>query len=183
MVPSLSIRQSNVIPWLTGISTTEQDVNILLSVIAQDLYDAGTAAVAKIKVQHHSIAAVQAWPSAFSGISVISNRRTLFHRDQGGWPACFDFLAAAGTYDSGLLLCPDLGAKFIYSPGTAVALCGKMLRHGVFDWSGGERLCYAHFMRDNVHNRLGIQQTGWVDIKDYFPHMSEEFQKRMARDT
>ena len=180
MGPSHSLMKRNVIPWFTEITPAEEDLDMLLSVTASDLYHVGKVAIDKIKQQYSSTPVVQAWPSVFSGICVISNRRTLFHRDQGGWPACFDLLAAMGTYQTSELLCPDIGARFVYNPGTVIPICGKLLRHGVFEWEGGERLCYAHYMRNNVHDRLGLRQTTWVDRTNYTRHMSPRYLNRMA---
>jgi hypothetical protein len=113
-------------------------------------------------------------------MSVICDRKTLVHRDQGGWPACYDLLVAGGAYDEAWLEVPDIGAKFRYQPGTAVALCGKVLRHFVNHSIGGQRLCYAHYMRNNVHNRLSIPQTSWVSLKFYTWYMSQAFIARQS---
>ena len=61
----------------------------------------------------------------------------------------------------------DLGLKLLYFPGTGVAITGKVLRHAVETWDGGERICQAQFMKDAVHDRLGRQRPDWVYHKDY----------------
>jgi hypothetical protein len=88
---------------------------------------------------------------------------------------------AAGTYRDAVLSVPDVGAEFEYNPGTVVAICGKVLCHAAYDWSAGERLCYAHFMCDNVHNRLMVKQTSWSSMKLYESCMSRKYMQRMQQ--
>jgi|SRR5215510_5564535 len=181
MGPSQTLRREHINPWLTEICAVEEELNMLLSLIGAELYAAGSKAMNELTSDPAAHPHVRAWPSVFSGISVISNRKTLAHRDQGGWPQCYDLLLAAGNYSNALFSVPDVGAEFQYNPGTVVAICGKVLRHAVYDWSGGERLCYAHFMRNNVHNRLQVKQTSWSSMQLYESCMSRKFIQRMQQ--
>jgi hypothetical protein len=61
----------------------------------------------------------------------------------------------------------DLGMRLQYLPGTGVAIAGKVLRHGVRTWEGGERICLARFVKDSVHDRLGQPRPNWVCYDDY----------------
>jgi hypothetical protein len=79
----------------------------------------------------------------------------------------FDSLFSAGTHTNCNLDVPDIGATFSYLPGTGVAIAGKVLRHGVKVWEGGERICQARFMKDAVHDRLGLLKPTWVNYDDY----------------
>lgn len=153
----------------------------ILKLVAPDLYIAGWNAVKKSMDQHRDQPNVMLWPCAFSGITVIANRKTIVHRDSGGWPACYDLLLAGGNYGIGTLDVPDLNAKFVYNPGTVIAISGKVLRHSIEEWDGGERLCLAHFMRNNVHNRLNVMQTQWPRFQDYTGCMSSGFLHRWAQ--
>ena len=121
---------------------------------------------------------VKLWPSIFSGIEVISNRITPDHRDGQSAPPVYDFLVSAGTHKEAWLDLPDLEAKLSYKPCTVIAISGKVLRHGVKDWEGGERICVAHFIRDAVHNRLQLPRPGWVNMADYRSMMAEPFLER-----
>jgi hypothetical protein len=123
---------------------------------------------------------VSLWPSFFSGIEVISNRITPPHRDaQAAFPV-YDFLVSAGTHEQAWLELPDLKANLSYKPCTVVAICGKVLRHAVLDWAGGERLCIAHFIRDNVHKRLDIPRPEWVKNTCYLKMMDDVFITRQG---
>jgi hypothetical protein len=44
---------------------------------------------------------------------------------------------------------------------------GRVLCHGVSSWSGGERICLAHFMKDVVLDRLGQPRPGWMKLDDF----------------
>jgi len=48
-----------------------------------------------------------------------------------------------------------------------VAVCGKVFLHEVADWSGGERVCVSHYMKDNVHEHLEVCHPNWPREEDY----------------
>jgi len=118
------------------------------------------------------------WQSVYTGISVISNRKTPPHRDTKGRPEWFDVLlnySDSGT--SPRLFLSDIGLDLEYSSGTVVAFCGSILEHGVEWWGGGDRICYAHFMRESVRDRLEVPPAGWVYRDKYLPdetHTSQD---------
>ena len=180
MTPSHTLARPATTSWLKMIMDTEHHLNTLLSLIAPDLFQAGMEAIGKLKKSSPSHRNLQLWPTAFSAIGVIVNRKTLAHRDQGGWNSCFDLLVAAGNYKQCYLHVADAGARFEYNPGTVVAICGKVLRHSVPSWEGGERICYAHYMRNNVHNRLNVAQSPWASYSHYTQYMSSRHLHRTA---
>ena len=51
--------------------------------------------------------------------------------------------------------------------GTAIAISGKILRHSVRDWKGGEQICVAHVIKDAVHARLMQPRPSWPMHADY----------------
>jgi hypothetical protein len=104
----------------------------------------------------------------WSGFAQIVNRRTPLHRDTGGAPSDYDFLLSGGTHTKCLLEVRELGLGLSYTPGTGILIAGKVLRHGVDTWEGGERICHAKFIKDSVHDRLGQQRPSWVLHEDYF---------------
>lgn len=138
-------------------------VNAVTSVINPDLYSAGLQAIQAIQNQQP----ITLWPSIWSGVAVIVNRETPYHRDSGGSISMYDLLVSAGTHQMCHIEVAELGAEFVYLPGTIVALCGKVLMHRVVSWGGGERICAAHFMKDGVHNRFGQPRPAWPVLEDY----------------
>jgi hypothetical protein len=95
------------------------------------------------------------WWLFFSEIKVILNRKTEKHRDKMSTTTDYDFLVSAERHTKARLELEDVKVKLHYTSGTIVVLCRKVLDYTVPDWEGGERLCIAHFTRDNVHEWLG----------------------------
>jgi len=141
-----------------------------MAIISPELFDSGLKAIELIK-QGREMAKPhphqQLWPSIFSGSQVIVNWVTPPHRDSGGCPTHYDLLVSAGTHTQAKLSIPELGVHLSYRPGDVVAVCGKGFLHEVGDWSGGERVCMSHYMKDNVHERLEVQHPNWPKEQDY----------------
>ncbi|KAL6300119.1 hypothetical protein BKA93DRAFT_703213, partial [Sparassis latifolia] len=93
---------------------------------------------------------VQQWPSNFTAMGIIVNRRTIPHWDGKAWHACLDLLASVGTHKWAVLLLDDLQMELGYCPGTLVGIWGRVLEHSCDAWEGGERICIAHYMRSAV---------------------------------
>lgn len=178
---SVALRTMEGGQFLRAISNTEIVVNAISALCARELYQIGMAATHALKYDNWVnkwYENINLWTSAFSGIQAIVNRSTPSHRDSGASGAMYDLLFSAGTHEYAEVILRDLQAKMVYLPGTVVLVCGRVLRHAVPTWSGGERICIAHYMRDNVHNRLGLPRPDWVDIGVYTNLMGTGFQSR-----
>jgi hypothetical protein len=108
------------------------------------------------------------WQSVCTGVSVIGNRVTPYHRDNKGGYQLYDLLA--NYFEGGSpprFLVSDLGLDLNYPSGTVIGLCGKILEHGVKAWCRGERVCYAHFMREEVRERLKVPPATWSSRSFY----------------
>lgn len=156
--------------FMADITATENLCNIMVALIHPDLYRASLESISKIKIDKSLVARyhenIQLWPSVFSAIQAIVNRRTPSHRDEGGFPTSYDLLLSLGTYSEARMILREIGASFRYTPGSVVFLSGKVLLHECESWSGGERICVAHFIKDNVHERCGVQRPSWPTEKD-----------------
>ena len=98
--------------------------------MAPQLYDVGLAAIQlnkEVHLLHRTHQNVDLWTSVWSGFALIVNRKTSFHRDQGGAPLDYDLLISSGTHTSCVLEVRDLGLRANYVPGTAIAIAGKVL--------------------------------------------------------
>lgn len=152
------------------ITPFEALIDIILMVINPEQYHAGKKAREGILDKEKRFLPVkdlklaQAWPSVFTGISVISNRETPAHRDRGSSFQDYDLLNSLGTHKRSSLVIHDVGRSYAYHPGVAVALCGKVFQHSVPGWVGGERVCYAHFMKDKVLEKLGCDSRSWPTL-------------------
>jgi hypothetical protein len=166
--------------WMTGMEQSEIILNSVTALTHHALYTAGNIAVTKLRegttVQNMELHEnANEWTSVYTGIGVIVNRVTNRHRDAGGCPEWYDLLASCGTHTKAELAIPEIGGTFAYSPGTVVEICGKVLSHSVGLWEGGERICLAHYMRNMVHDRLGIDKPIWSRQKVFTREMNGDF--------
>lgn len=152
----------------------QPSLNALTAYIAPRTFEAGCKSIEEIKRLQQSQSAnepflenVLKWSSIFSGITVITNRKTKYHKDRGGHDSVFDLLLSCGTHSCCKLNVKELKLSFSYNPGTVVALNGSFLHHGVDGWTGGDRICYAHYMKKKVHERTGVKEVAWQNIKDF----------------
>ena len=167
---SASLRTDSAAEFLKATESVDVISNAITALVAPRQYDYGLAAIELIKKGQHLYdrhPIVDSWISVWSGFAMILNRVTPIHRDLGGAPEDYDLLFSSGTHDTCNLDVPDLGATLLYRPGTAVAITGRVLQHGVKMWEGGERICQARFMKDAVHDRLGLPRPTWVNYEEY----------------
>jgi len=143
-------------------------LSAILAVIHPTLYSAGRETLShlrntpEIQPQH----VLSRWTSVFSGVSVIRNRITPLHRDGKSRFQWYDLLATLGNYQNCNLELPGLGVSLEYGPGTVVGLSGMLLEHTVPSFEG-ERVCYAYFMRDKVHEWAKVSGYTWMNISSY----------------
>jgi len=149
--------------WLDDSNDLERFINLTLSLINPGLFEMGLSMLLKLRNLDESKDIAEKWQSVYSGISIVSNRITPAHRDSKGRPEWYDTLinySVCGAHPR--LLLEDLGLDFEYSSGTLVSFCGTILTHEVQHWGDGDRICYAHFMRESVRKRLDVPPAGWV---------------------
>ena len=146
----------------------EKFLNLTLSLIHPELFKCGLSMLQKLRQLETTKEVASKWQSVYSGIAIISNRATPSHRDSKGRPEWFDtLLNYSGIGNKAQLLIKDLGLTLDYSTGTVVGFCGSILQHEVRSCGSGDRVCYAHFMRDSVRKRLGVAPGGWVNQSLY----------------
>jgi hypothetical protein len=168
-VVSTALRNNNSVnSFLDHIFRAEQITSAINSLIAPELHSSGIStlkslATAPDPVGHY----VRNWPSVASGISLIINRRTKPHKDQHGITSCYDLLMTAGNYTDCHIELEELKLMIEYLPGGIVAICGKVFKHAVQSWNGGDRICIAHYFRKNVFYRAKTKIPGYVEMSYY----------------
>ena len=152
---------------------TSAMVGGILAVVHPELYKIGRDAILALSKQPHPVSTAEhiepvlkEWTSPFSAISVMANRACPFHRDVHGRNPWYDILLTVGEYENGRLDIPGIGIRLLYDSGTIVPIAGKVVRHGV-PTCAGERLSIAYYMRDNVHERLGLPAGTWMNRRQY----------------
>jgi len=78
----------------------------------------------------------------------------------------YDMLATLGSYRNCNFELPGLRITLDYGPGTVVGLLGKVLEHAVPNFDG-DRVCYAYFMKNNVHEWAKAPSGNWMRTKYY----------------
>jgi hypothetical protein len=148
-------------------------MGVFLNITHPNLYQARRQVYEKIvedtavvKEGDAVLGVLQDWTSPFSGYGLISNCTTPLHWDNNSQGAWYDLLTTIGPYSQSTLLLKNLGLELQYNSGTMVALLGKLVRHGTTEVEGN-RICIAQYMRDNVHEHLGIKSPGWMHIDMY----------------
>ena len=120
------------------------------------------------------------WASGFTGLSIISQRESPFHRDGQSPAGMFDLLATIGrTFDPDIRAeLPGIGIRFHYNPGTLLSVLSKSVRHGV-SMSTQERYCFAFFMRERVLRQLGYQKHPWMSDELFLEWLEREEHEKM----
>ena len=154
--------------WLDAVSESNAILSAILVVIHPKLYDAGWQTTKRLRdtseIGPQDV--LSWWVSVFSSVAVISNCSTLPHRDESSRFHWYDILAMLGRYRNCNLELPGLGISLKYGPGMVVGISGKALEHAVPNFEG-DRVCYAYFMRNNVHEWVNIPGSNWIYTKYY----------------
>lgn len=156
--------------WMKISNEIEIFLNLTLSLVHPELFKRGLEMLHKLRELESTTQIALQWQSVYSGIAIICNRLTPAHRDSKGRVEWYDTLVSySSNTNRPKLLIKDLGMDLDYSSGTVVSLCGTVLEHGVRNWGRGDRVCYAHFMRESVRKRLDVPPAGWVNRATYLP--------------
>ncbi|KAI9430701.1 hypothetical protein H4582DRAFT_2063488 [Lactarius indigo] len=149
---STALRKPAVLDWLDCITQSNSILSAILAVIHPELYNAGQDTFKQLRecaeIQPQDV--LHQWTSVFNGISVICNHLMLPHQDG----------------NSRKQWLPGIGLLLEYGPGSVVGLLGGTLKHEVHNFEG-ERVCYAYFMRDRVHEWAGVPGNSWMNIAHY----------------
>lgn len=152
--------------WLIEIAESSALISSAMRVMHPKLYQLGRSSMEKLTERQDLHEVVKIWSSIFNGVQVISNRECPIHRDNSSRHEWYDLLATVGPYKSTVMEMPDIGIRLNYPSGTLVALCGRVVRHGVAA-ADGERICVAYYMRENVQRRLGVVEANWSRWDDH----------------
>jgi hypothetical protein len=147
--------------WLSEMSETSALISAILRVMHPALYQSGRQTMMRLGQYTTLHPALKLWPSVFNAVTVLSNRKTPYHRDNYSREQWYDILTTVGPYKEATLHFPGIGVRLAYKSGTVVGFSGKILRHGVEECEG-ERVCLAYYMRDTVHERMGVEAAQWM---------------------
>jgi hypothetical protein len=149
--------------WLDDAWESIALLSVTLSITHPELYQCGRETLRRLQTNADLFNVLSRWSSVFNGMSVISNRETPAHRDNNSRAEWYDILATIGPYKEAVLDLSNIGLRLQYNSGTLVHLGGRLLRHGVHR-TEGDRVCLAFYMRDNVHERVGVRAASWMTV-------------------
>ena len=167
-----ALRKAELRAWVSEMGESTAVLGGILRVMHPATFASGLKCIEGIKhskkvvKREHLDEVLEVWTSPYTTFSLINNRDTPLHRDNGGSHTVMDMLVSVGPYESGEFVVPGLGLTFHYSSGTVIGLLGRIVRHGAE--ATGQRLCFAQYLRENVLEALGISDPEWVNIKDIF---------------
>lgn len=134
MEVSAELRKTEGLSWIANIKETTAIMGGALSIIHPELYRVGIESIKALAVRPTIVSKAEtldeilrSWSSPFSGLSVMNNRQTPLHRDNGGGYRWMDLLATVGTYKKGWMDLPGLGFRLRYNAGTVVAVAGRVV--------------------------------------------------------
>ena len=162
MEVAAELRKPPLQEWLAVMGETNQLIGAVVGVLNTPTFATGincvhaienNAQIAKRENLHNLLAV---WSSPFIAASLINNRNTPLHRDNGATYASMDMLASIGPFHTGKFMVPSLGYEFLFRSGTVIGLLGRVVPHAAE--VTGERLCYTLYLRENILETLGVEE-------------------------
>jgi hypothetical protein len=156
--------------WIAAMEETNTLLGAVLGVIHPPTFTTGTKCVhgieqrSEIMKRENLNELLSVWTSPCVAGSIISNRNTPIHRDNGATYGSMDLLASVGDFNDGRFQVPSLGYEFLFSSGAVFALLGRILPHAAE--VTGERVCVAQYLRENILETLGVEEPHWIRIQD-----------------
>jgi len=163
---SASLRHPEGLKWIADVVEISALISAVLRICHPELYRAGLTCMDRLSADSDFTSILEVWSSMFNGVSVITNRETPMHRDRQSRPEWYDVLCTFGGDDDTVLELEDLGIWLLYRAGTIVTLSGQLLSHGVCATTA-ERICYAYWMGDCIHEEMQVKAPGWMDREIY----------------
>ncbi|KIM58323.1 hypothetical protein SCLCIDRAFT_128456, partial [Scleroderma citrinum Foug A] len=135
--------------WASKMSYPSAILSAALSIMHPPMYNAGLRGMETLTALAENDElmgdALADWSTVYTNISLIANQGTPFHCNPHSRSNWYDILVSVGEYKNCYLDIPTLGVKLEYSPSTAIAFSGHLLRHGV-NKVEGNRCCFAYYM-------------------------------------
>jgi hypothetical protein len=170
MEVSAELRKPAMQEWVTAIEVTNLLLGGVTAVIHPTTYTTGVNCVKAIERSSSIVKTenlgdlLKVWTTPFVAASVISNRDTPLHRDNGATYGSMDVLASVGPFEHAKFMVPSLGYELLFSSGTVIGLLGRVVPHGA--QASGERMCFAQYLRENILSTLRVDGPEWVNIVD-----------------
>lgn len=103
-------------------------------------------------------------PLVYEGREILFNIQKEVHIDRQDPPLSWVADLALGRHTGGHLVLPQLGLHIRLEPGDMIMLRGRIIRHGVEDWEGGQRISMPHFTHSSTWRMMDMASL--VGLKD-----------------
>jgi hypothetical protein len=169
MEVAAELRKPPAQQWVAAMQETNMLIGAIVGVINPASFLTGVDCIKAIANDQNIVKRekledlVAIWTSPFIAASLINNRNTPLHRDNGATYASMDILTSVGPFEIGKFKVPSLGYRFLFGSGTLIGLVGRVVPHAAE--VTGERLCYAQYLRENILDSIGVEEPGWMSIR------------------
>lgn len=171
-----ALRKPAAQAWIVATEDTMALLGGIQAIINPEQYSAGIACIEAVANRQQDIAKaenlpelLETWSAPFNVISVMNNRDTPLHRDNGGGYSTMDLLILVGDFKSCRFSAPGLGVEFWNRSGSVIALAGRVVQHGAK--AEGERLCVAMYSRETVFTAFNIPEPQWTSVEDLISNL------------
>jgi hypothetical protein len=106
----------------------------------------------------------------YDGREVLWNVRSGEHTDRQDPPFGWAILCAFGDYKGGYVYLRNLGLRIRLEPGDIVFIRGRVLRHKIEEWSGGQRISIPHFTHTSIWKMVKELEGRYGSVDDAADH-------------
>ncbi|KAH6888208.1 hypothetical protein BKA70DRAFT_1443194 [Coprinopsis sp. MPI-PUGE-AT-0042] len=111
------------------------------------------------------------WPYVFHNISMTADRGGRLWREMAGAPLGMELLVTGGGYMEAILETPSLGKRWMYEPGTVIAMMGRLVPYQVTHVQG-ERWVMASGWCERLFEICGYEIPVPAMLHDHFRHLA-----------
>ena len=152
--------------WLTSIAEVSALLNAITYITHREMFAAGLHCLLAMQHLPEVQDVLQIWPSVYNALSVISNRSSLRHRDNGSRVNCFDLLATIGGDPTQIMDWPLFKTTISYTSGTVALFSGSSIPHAVHS-SKADRVCFAFYMKEDIRRWCKIEVPNRLSYGTY----------------
>jgi hypothetical protein len=95
-------------------------------------------------------------PLVYEGHELLFNVQSFEHTDRWDPQRSWAIIYCAGSHEGGYLYLPHLGLRVRMGPGDMVMIRGRVLKHMVEEWSGGQHISIPHFTHSSIWRMMGM---------------------------
>jgi len=108
-------------------------------------------------------------PLLYEGHKILPNVMSDEHTDRHDPELSWAIIAALGSHKGGYIYIKHLALRIRLEPGDIVMLRGRVLKHKVEPWTGGQRISIPHFTHSSVWRMAQMEHLvgGEADGPDY----------------